>query len=293
MSVKAPTHTTGTLARPDCTLAYEVTGQGPPLVFAHGLGGCLMSWWQQVAHFAPNYTCIAFSHRGFHPSTAPAGGVDPAQYAPDLAALLDHLGHAEVALVCQSMGGWTGVEYALLRPGRVRALVLAATTGSLDPTQMREPARGRLEAWNESSAAARADMQRDHILPAAGPRMAAQGPALHHLYKQINALTSGFDREALRARMRTVRVRPPSDLAAAGCPVLFIPNGEDQVLPPFAPAAMAGEIPGARVATIPQAGHSAYFEKADAFNALVEAFLIEQGWCSRVDTGGPTDRLSP
>lgn len=278
MSFTAPAHTAGTLARPDCTIAYEVTGQGPPLVFAHGLGGCLMSWWQQVAHFASNYTCIAFSHRGFFPSTIPAGGVDPGEYAADLAALLDHLGHAEAALVCQSMGGWTGVEFALAYPGRLRALVLAATTGSLDPTQMREPARGRLAAWNESSAAARAEMLRHNVIPAGGPRMAAQSPALHHLYKQINALTSGFDREALRARMRGLRVRPPAALAAANCPVLFIPNGEDQVLPPFAPAAMANEIPGARVATIPEAGHSAYFEKPDAFNALVEAFLIEQGW---------------
>jgi 3-oxoadipate enol-lactonase len=278
MAFTAPAHRAGTLVRPDCTLAYEVTGQGPPLVFAHGLGGCLMSWWQQVAHFAPHYSCIAFSHRGFHPSTAPADGVDPAQYAPDLAALLDHLGHDEVALVCQSMGGWTGVEFALAHPGRVRALVLAATTGSLDPTKMREPGRGSLAAWNESSATARNDMLARNILPAAGPRMAAASPGLHHLYKQIHALTQGFDREALRARMRALRVRPPADLAAARCPVLFLANGEDQVLPPFAPAGMVEDIPGARVAMIPGAGHSAYFEKAEAFNALVEAFLLEQGW---------------
>ncbi len=277
MPFTAPSHRAGTLARPDCTLAYEVTGQGPPLVFAHGLGGNLMSWWQQVAHFAAHYTCIAFSHRGFHPSTAPEGGVDPAQYAPDLAALLDHLGHGEVALVCQSMGGWTGVEFAIAHPGRLRALVLAATTGSLDPTKAREPVPGRLAAWNESSAAARAAMLERNILPAAGPRMAVQDPALHHLYKQIHALTQGWDREALRARMRALRVRPPADLAAARCPVLFLANGLDEVLPPFAPGGMLDAIPGARVAMIPEAGHSAYFEKAAAFNALVEAFLLEHG----------------
>lgn len=283
MPFTAPVRRAGTLDRPGCTIAYEVTGPAastqsrPPIVFAHGLGGCLLSWWQQVAHFAPNHTCIAFSHRGFHPSTAPAEGVDPAQYAPDLAALLDHLGVGEVALVCQSMGGWTGVEFAIAHPGRVRALVLAATTGSLDPTQMRAPERGRLAAWNEGSAAARAQMLARNILPAAGPRMAAQSPGLHHLYQQIHALTQGFDREALRARMRALRVRPPADLAAARCPVLFLANGEDEVLPPFAPAAMVADIPGARVAMIPEAGHSAYFEQPAAFNALVEAFLLEHG----------------
>lgn len=278
MTFTAPLHRAGTLARPDCTLAYEVTGEGPPLVFAHGLGGCLMSWWQQVAHFAANYTCIAFSHRGFYPSTAPEGGVDPAQYAPDLAALLDHLGHGEVALVCQSMGGWTGVEFAIAHPGRVKALVLAATTGSLDPRQAAAPVPERLGSWQAESAAARAAMLERHILPASGPRMAAESPALAHLYRQINGLTWGWDREALRARLGAARTRPPADLAAARCPVLFLANAEDRVLPPFAPAGMVDAIPGARMAMIPAAGHSAYFEKAAAFNALVEAFLVENGW---------------
>ncbi|MBU8538954.1 alpha/beta fold hydrolase [Falsiroseomonas tokyonensis] len=277
MTFTAPARRLGTLERPDCTITYEVTGSGPPIVFAHGLGGCYLSWFQQVAHFARRYTCIAFSHRGFFPSTAPAGGPDPRDYAADLAALVDHLGLGDIALVCQSMGGWTGVEYALARPGRVAALVLAATTGSLDPWQMAEPARGRLEDWNAESAKARTAMAAQNIHPAAGPAMAARQPAMHHLYAQLDRLSAGLDKEALRARMGEMRRRPPADLAAAKCPVLFIPNGQDQVIPPFALTAMAPEIPGARVAPIPDAAHSAYFEAPAAFNALVEAFLAEVG----------------
>ena len=277
MTHAAPARRRGFLDRPDCRLGYEVVGEGPPLVFAHGLGGTLMSWWQQVAHFAPRYTCVAFSHRGFWPSSAPAGGPDPADYAGDLAALVDHLGLGDIRLVGQSMGGWTGVEYALLRPGRVKALVLAATTGSIDPGKMREPERGRLAAWTAESAAARADLARRHILPAGGAAMAAAQPAMHLLYSQIDALSAGLDKEALRARLGARRTRPPSDLAAAGCPVLFIPGGQDVVMPPFAAAAIAAEVPGARVAPIAEAGHSAYFEQATRFNALVAAFLDEVG----------------
>ncbi len=58
-----------------------------------------------------------------------------------------------------------------------------------------------------------------------------------------------------------------------GCPILFIPGGQDIVIPPFAARAMAAELPNAQVAPIPAAGHSGYFEHAAAFNALVEAFL--------------------
>ena len=50
---------TGRLKRPFGNLYYEVTGSGPALLFAHGLGGNHLSWWQQVAHFAPRYTCVS------------------------------------------------------------------------------------------------------------------------------------------------------------------------------------------------------------------------------------------
>lgn len=272
----APPRRRGFFERPDCRIAYEVTGEGPPIVFAHGLGGGLMSWWQQVAHFAQHYTCVAFSHRGFWPSTAPETGPDPRDYAADLAALVDELGLGDVRLVCQSMGGWTGVEYAIARPGRVKALVLAATTGSLDPSQV--PGAGpRLAAWQAEANRAKADLLARNILPAGGAHMAATQPALHQLYAQIDAASAGLDKEAVRARISAMRIRPPTDLIAARCPVLFIAGGEDVVLPPFAGALVAPLIPGARVAPIVEAGHSAYFECAEPFNALVDAFFAEQG----------------
>ena len=142
-----PARRIGSLQRPGCRLHYEVTGEGPAIVFAHGLGGNQLSWWQQVAHFAPRYTCVAFAHRGFAPSSALPAGPDPADYADDLAALIDHLGLAEVRVVAQSMGGWSAVEYALRRTGKLKALVLAATTGTIDPARIREPERSRLKDW--------------------------------------------------------------------------------------------------------------------------------------------------
>ena len=116
VSYAAPPRTTGRLLRPFGRLYYEVTGSGPALVFAHGLGGNHLSWWQQVAHFAPHYTCVTFAHRGFAPSDPIAGGPDAADYAGDLAALIDHLKFADVRLVGQSMGGWTMLEYAIAIP---------------------------------------------------------------------------------------------------------------------------------------------------------------------------------
>ena len=44
-------------------------------------------------------------------------------------------------------------------------------------------------------------------------------------------------------------------------------------MPPFAADAIAAVVPGARVAHIANAGHSAYFERAAVFNRHVEEFL--------------------
>ena len=57
--------TVGKLGRPFGQLHYEVTGSGPPLLFAHGLGGNHLSWWQQIPAFSKRFRCITFDHRAF------------------------------------------------------------------------------------------------------------------------------------------------------------------------------------------------------------------------------------
>ena len=268
----------GYLDRPGCRLYYEVTGAGPAIVFAHGLGGNHLSWWQQVPYFAGRHTCVTFAHRGFAPSSEIPGGPDPADYAGDLAALVDHLSLDRVFLVAQSMGGWASLEYALANPDRVRALVLASTAGAIArrATLLRDPPA--LDAWIARAAAARSEMQRDGVQPAAGARMAREQPALHFLYRAIDAMAGAkFDKEGLRARMIALQTRPPDDLARLQVPTLFITGDEDVVFPPMLAPALAALMPDARVEPVAAAGHSVYFERADVFNRLVEAFFAKIG----------------
>ena len=278
-----PERCRGTLARPGGDLYWEVTGEGRAIVFAHGLGGNHASWWQQVAHFATGYACVTFAHRGFHPSSAIAGGPDPGQYADDLAALIDHLGLAEVAIVAQSMGGWTAMEYALKGAAKLTALVLAATTGSIDPARLdaSEPWRQQLEDWRRASDEARGDLLRAGIHVACGARMAREQPALHLLYRHIDDANADLDKEALRARLLAARGRAPAELSAVVCPSLLLSGDEDIVMPPFAADALAALLPRAEVAHIADAGHSAYFERAHVFNRRLAEFLERCGWAPR------------
>jgi len=270
--VLAP-HRSGRLRRPDCDLYHEVTGAGPPIVFAHGLGGSHLSWWQQVPVFAPHHACVSFAHRGFAPSSSPPGGPDPRDHADDLAALCDALALHRPVLVAQSMGGWGAVEFALRHPGRLRGLVLAATTGTVDPARIGGPQRARLDAWTGEAAARVTDWAARGIHPATGERMAVEQPALAHLYRSIDALNAGLDKAALRARLWAARTRAPAELSGIGCPVLFVSGAEDAVIPPFAADAIAALLPHARVVHVPDAGHSVYFERAAVFNQALRDFI--------------------
>ena len=264
--------TRGYLDRPGCRVYYEVAGSGPLLVFAHGLGGNHLSWWQQVPHFRDRYTCVTFAHRGFAPSSPLPDGPDPVDYAGDVAALIDHLGASDVRIVAQSMGGWSAVEYALSAPARVRALVLASTAGAIarapalfgDPQQM--------PGWERTATAAAAAMQASNIHVAAGERMAREQPAAHFLYQEIDAL-SGIDKLKLRQRLATGPTHPAELLRTLDVPTLWLTGAEDVVYPPFLSAILARMMPNAEVAQVEKAGHSVYFERPVEFNRIVDAFL--------------------
>lgn len=271
--MSAPPRRLGVLERPDCRIHYEVTGEGPAIVFAHGLGGNHLSWFQQVAHFAPRYTCVTFAHRGFYPSSPLADGPDPRDYAGDLAALIEHVKLGDVRIVAQSMGGWTALEYALTKPPGLEALVMACTTGTIDPLQIGEPERTRLNAWLQNEAPKAPALFARGIHPAAGERMAREQPAMHLLYRHISDQNAALDVMKAGARLMAMRTRPPEDLRAVACPILFISGDEDIVIPPFAAGAIARVVPGTTVAHIADAGHSTYFEQPVRFNAIVDEFF--------------------
>lgn len=271
-----PSTRSGWLDRPDgARLVYEVTGAGPALVFAHGLGGNHLSWWQQVPAFAGRYRVVSFSHRGFAPSTVPGGLPDPHDYAGDMVALLDHLAIDKAIIVGQSMGGWTCVETALAAPDRVAGLVLACTTGSFDFDRFGD---AEVAAWRQATPARIADLSARNIHRAAGARMADEAPALLDLYQAIDRLNAGLDKDEIGRRIRAMRTRGAQDAARIAMPVLCVTGEEDLLISSRGVGLVAATLPDARTVVVPASGHSVYFERATLFNTLVQRFLDEIGW---------------
>jgi 3-oxoadipate enol-lactonase len=267
----------GFLERPGCRVYYELTGSGPAIIFAHGIGSNHMTWWQQVAHFSDRYACVAFSHRGYPPGSE-IGVPDPKEFASDLAALIEHLQLPDVRLVAQSMGGLTSIEYMLShRQHKVRALVLTSTSGSIHRPSVPLADPQRLPEWERKAAAARANMQRRGISPPAGERMAREQPALHFLYRAIANASGAFDREELRKRNNAMCTQSPDVLRGFSMPTLFIAGEEDKIFPPFLADALASLMPNATVEQVRETGHSVYFQRASIFNHLVDRFFAAVG----------------
>jgi pimeloyl-ACP methyl ester carboxylesterase len=226
-----------------------------------------------VPHFCDRYTCVTFSHRGFPPSVNVAGTAGPQEFAEDLKALIDHLELPEVYLVAQSMGGWTCLTYALQEPHRVRALVLSSTTGTVDFRAIRHPEIERLPQWDEDSEAARADLSARGILASTGARMAQEQPARAFLYQEIYDLAPASYKDTVRKRVRGSRNLAADVVRTIRTPVLFLVGEEDLIFPPGAAVATASLIPGAQLVRFPDAGHSVYFERPEAYNQALDAFL--------------------
>ena len=250
---------------PHCKIYYETHGNPakPAVVLAHGRGGNAASWFQQVPAFiAAGYHVVVFDHRCFGRSYCPPEHFDRGEFANDLAAVLDAAGVAKAAIVCQSMGGWTGLRLAVERPERVSALVLSNTPGGVSTPAADAAMNAARKAFADHGIAA----------SAVAADFPEREPSLAYLYAQIGGLNVQLRDDLHSTSPAATAV---GELAGLKLPVLLITSDHDTIFPPAAIKDIAGHIPGAAFQQLPTAGHSPYFETAAAFNAAVLAFLAQ------------------
>ncbi|MBI2886586.1 MAG: alpha/beta hydrolase [Chloroflexi bacterium] len=245
-------------------LYYEDAGRGLPVVFCHGAGGNHESWFQQAPAFSKQYRCIAIDHRGFGQSLDVPNGPGGDAFVQDMEGLVAHLGLGEIVLVAQSMGGRTALGYTLAHPGRVRALVLADTTGGATDDEM-EKVRESLVPPVQG--------QGDLLSRALGLPFQQQYPEKAQLYHSISAKNPPRD-EASFGRMRANPIDARS-LKTLKVPTLLIVGEVDVLAPPPVIELLHQRIPGSRLAKVPGAGHSVYFEQPEEFNRIVLGFLAD------------------
>jgi pimeloyl-ACP methyl ester carboxylesterase len=111
-------------------LAYDVVGEGFPVVLHTGAGGDSRMWRDAgYVDGLAKFEVILFDHRGHGASSAPAnaGGHTVEHYATDVVALANHLGLTRFAFWGYSAGARVGYQLAATEPKRIAALVAQGT----------------------------------------------------------------------------------------------------------------------------------------------------------------------
>lgn len=255
----------------------DTGGDGPPLLFLHGLGGLWQNWLLNIPYFMDRFRVIAPDLPGFGGSEMPAGRISIQGFARVIDELCRQLELESPVVVGNSMGGFIGAELALAFPTRVRKLVLVSAAGVSAEHMWKEPvmAIGRLMAVG----AARAGVKQ---LPVASrPRLRRAALQLVIRYPErlsvplaselvVGAGTKGFVGGLDAVLDYSFRERLPE----IEIPVLIV-WGRNDILIPVEDAHTFEQLIGdnARAVIFDDTGHLSMLERPSRFNALLDEFI--------------------
>lgn len=258
------------------TIGGTVHGQGPPLVFAHGVmvDGDI-DWQALLPHLTDRFTCYLPSTRGRgvsgdHPDHSPGRMVD------DIVEYIDSIGEP-TGLVGFSGGGALALEAAV----QSKAVTAVAVYEPALPPGV----------WPEQQRAAVGEtVARMGELAAAGKLTDAARAWAEFVFhdEEVAAVESAGYLEAagryVPVLLKDIQQDSPSEgptlddpavLGAISAPVLVL-RGPNTVNPLFTACAqhVADHVPNARIQEIPGAGHAAPMTHPEALaEALTEFFL--------------------
>ncbi len=237
-------------------------GSGAPLLWLHGANG-FAPVHPFVKPFAERRRLIVPSHPGFGKSGLPLWLDRPDDIAVLYLELLDQLGIAQTQIVGCSLGGWIAAEMATMAPERFTKIVLVAPAGvKVGPADKLDIP----DIW----ALPQEDVNK---LVFHDPAKMAMDPA-KLTDEQLSIMLRNRETTALltwepwmhnpKLKHRLHRVKAPT---------LFVRGVSDGLMSAAYVEAYAKLVPGARTATIAEAGHAPQLEQPAAFAATVLPFL--------------------
>jgi pimeloyl-ACP methyl ester carboxylesterase len=254
-------------------------GDGPPLLFLHGLGGLWQNWLLNLPAFMDRFRVVAPDLPGFGASEMPSGRISIQGFARVIDALCDKLSIENPVVIGNSMGGFIGAELALAFPTRVRKLVLISAAGISAENMWREPimAVGRLMAVG----AARTGVKKLPVVNRPRLRRAALQLVIRYPEKLsvplaselvVGAGTPGFVGGLDAVLGYSFRDRLPE----IEVPTLIV-WGRNDVLIPVDDAYEFERLIGqnARLEVFEDTGHLAMLERPSRFNQLLSDFIAE------------------
>jgi 3-oxoadipate enol-lactonase len=259
------------------TLAYQISGQGHPLLLIAGVGYGAWFWHKVVPGLAEHYRVITFDNRGAGESDKPAGPYTVPMMAADTTGLLDALGVRSAYVMGHSLGGFIAQELAITRPDLVSKLILASTHhGGMKVIPITPEAMNVLTDRSGDPV----ELVRRGIAIATVPGFAERQMAV--VQELINyRLTNPVPPAQYTAQVMTgggmaalSENKVAERMAALTMPVLILFGEFDRVVPPGNAQLMADKLSNAKIKILPNTGHIFPIEDPAATVRAITEFLV-------------------
>ncbi|MBB6569310.1 alpha/beta hydrolase [Kribbella sandramycini] len=247
-------------------IAYQISGEGQPLVLLAGQSNN-HTWWEPVrGDFDTTYRTITLDWRGTGASDKPDEVYSTPGFADDVVAVLDELGLASAHVYGTSMGGRVAQWIAINHPDRVRGLVLGCT--SPGPAHGFERSQELRKALADPIRAGRVLIDLMYT-----PQWRAANPGPYPVLGDADMPPYAKGRHLVASNKHEAWERLPE----IGAPTLIL-HGADDIFSPVANAQVLSErIPQARAEVIAGARHAYFHEFRAVASPLVLEFLAVAG----------------
>ncbi len=269
-------------------IAYQQLGEGPDLVFVHGVAANRAFWYGQYAlPLQKHFRVTIYDLRGHGYSDMPPSGYSAAEMAGDLAGLLDHLNIQRCALVGHSYGGAIALEYACAHSQRVERLALFdSKINRLQPKQMLSDSPHLTNFEREAASRASYDWEKEEQVGLLFLEVVARQRVAGEMVSVRDKFTPfGEGRGALRNAKQWVdfldTTTGHADLVKAGAepdaiaklpmPILLMYGAHSRCLPSY--RAMKSLLPQAQCEIVPEGGHFFPMSHAGITLPRLAAFL--------------------
>lgn len=253
----------------DIKLHYEITGEGEPLLFIHGLGSSGRDWEKQISFFSRHYRVVVFDARGHGQSSRPPGPYSIKLFAADTAKLITELNLAPVHVVGLSLGGMIALQLAVDYPHLLKNMVIV----NIGPEVRLKSLKQWLTAIRRFLIVRFFGMRKMGEVLARELFPQAEQASLRKIFVERWAKN---DKRAYLHTMRAIVGWSVADrITRIEVPTLVIASDHDYTPVPVKKAFVA-RMPRAELAVIQDAHHAAPVERPETFNAVLAAFLERQ-----------------
>ena len=251
--------------------AEDSGGAGEPVVFCHGLLMSSRMFEAQVAALSPRLRCVAYDLPGHGRSgDAPGRSYSIEQAYEDSVALIEQMGLAPCHFVGLSMGGFVGLRIAARRPDLLRTLTV------LDSSADGEPA-ANVPKYRRLALVARLfgpGVVVNPVMPILFSRTFLNDPAKAGVRERWRRELKANRRGVVRAVLGVIEREGVADaLPGITTPTLVMLGAEDVATPACHSEKIRDLVPGARMVTVPGAGHSATVEQPELVSRALLEFL--------------------